>query len=122
MTTNNKKELYSWSEFGEDAKKLANLIKKSGVKFDSVWGPARGGLPIAVSLSHALDLPLVATPGGKSTLIVDDIADTGKTLKNFADQGYFIATLYYHKQSQFVPSIWLKEKKNDWVAFPWEVA
>ncbi len=122
MLEENKKELYSWSDFGEDIKKMAVLIKSSGVKFESIWGPARGGLPLAVSLSHALHLPFVATPNGKTTLIVDDIADTGKTLKNFADQGYFIATIFYHKQSEFVPSIWLREKEDDWVVFPWEEA
>jgi len=57
-------------------------------------------------------------PSRKDTLIVDDIADTGETLKNY--EKFFIATLYYHKQSIVKPNIWIYEKKDQWIQFPWE--
>ncbi|MDP3999796.1 MAG: phosphoribosyltransferase [bacterium] len=111
---------YSWNQFGLDVGKLAKKLASKKKKFDGVWGPARGGLPIAVCLSHELGLPFLARPKSKKTLIVDDIADTGATLFKYAKAGYFIATIFYHRQSKYVPKIWLREKKNQWVVFPWE--
>lgn len=110
---------YTWSQFDKDMVKMARLIRTSNRAFKNIWGPARGGLPITVCLSHALNLPLAEKPT-KATLIVDDIADTGKTLGSFAARGFFIAAIFYHRQSVFVPNIWLREKKDAWVVFPWE--
>lgn len=114
-----KKHYYLWEEFGEDAKTIARHIKKQKLRFDGVWGPPRGGLPLAVVLSHALDLPLLTKPKSKKTLIVDDIADTGKTLQPYAASN-FIATLFYHSESTFEPNLWLRKKSRAWIVFPWE--
>ncbi len=114
------KTLYTWNEFDADIKKLAQKIKRSKKHFSAVWGPARGGLPVAVCLSHALDLSLAKRPTDTSVLIVDDIADTGRTLNAYAKRGFFIATLFYHKQCLYVPGLWLHEKGDRWVVFPWE--
>ena len=114
------KERYSWVSFGKDVEKLTWLLGKRKKQFNSIWGPVRGGLPLAVCLSHRLGLKFVSKPIGKKTLIVDDIADTGKTLQKFFDKGYFIATLYYHRQSTFKPQVWLREKEDKWIVFPWE--
>lgn len=113
-----KKTYYTWLQFDNDIKKMSEKIKKSGRNFDGVWGPVRGGLVPAVMLSHALSLPFLDRPTGK-TLVVDDIADTGKTLKEFYRKN-FITTFYYHRQSIVVPDIWLREKKDQWIVFPWE--
>ena len=105
-------------------------------KFSYIYGPPRGGLPLAVCLSHRLDLKLtVSSPLSiqiqadadfakdvrENALIVDDIADTGKTLKEFREAGYFIATLFWHRQSAVKPEIAIREKGNFWIQFPWEV-
>jgi hypoxanthine phosphoribosyltransferase len=89
---------------------------------ENIYGVPRGGLVVAVYISHLLDdLPIVLratdTDRGK-TLIVDDIADTGKTLRKFT--GYKIATIYYHKQSIIKPDIWIYQKVRQWIVFPWE--
>lgn len=115
-----KKEYYSWISFGKDIDKLVRLLTKRKKHFDNIWGPVRGGLPIAVCLSHRLGLKFITKPTGINTLIVDDIADTGKTLEGFYRKGYFVATIYYHRQSSFEPYIWLREKKDEWIVFPWE--
>ena len=112
-----KYQKYTWNQFDKDAKKIASLLK--GHKLDGVWGLARGGLPLAVVLSHALKIPLFDKPKTKHTLIVDDIADTGKTLKRYS-KTHIIATLFYHPQSKFVPHIWLRKKGTQWILFPWE--
>ena len=51
------KRIVTYQEFG----KLLDLLvaKLEAYKFDYVYGPPRGGLPIAVHLSHHLDIELV---------------------------------------------------------------
>ena len=114
------KTYYTWQEFGSDCVALALRIERLRKKFTGVWGPARGGLPIAVCMSHSLDIPLAKRPTDPSVLIVDDIADTGKTLNKYAKKGFTVATIFYHKQCLYVPKIWLREKGDQWIAFPWE--
>jgi hypoxanthine phosphoribosyltransferase len=115
-----RKVYYTWTQFGGDIQKLAKLIKKSKKSFDIVYGPKRGALPTAVCLSHTLNFKFLTRPRNKKTLVVDDIIDTGKTLEKFYKQGYFIAAIFYHRQSYFEPNIWLREKKSSWIVFPWE--
>lgn len=113
------KEYYKWSEFAEDAEKIAAELKKYGRKFDGVFGIPRGGLILAVCLSHRLGIPLLASVASDNTLVVDDVADTGVTLKPCYGKN-FIATIYYHRQSIVIPNVWLREKTDKWIVFPWE--
>src|SRR3989338_8218035 len=113
------KEYYSWQKFDKDVSKLIPRLKRIRRHCDGVWGPPRGGLPLAVMLSHALNFPFLHRPHSKKTLIVDDIADTGKTLKRYSGKN-FIATIYYHSQSLFIPDIWMRRKGRKWIIFPWE--
>ena len=71
-----------------------------------------------VFYSHNLGIPYFTEPQGPKTLIVDDIADTGETLTPY--KNYTIVTLFYHRQSVVVPSIWLHEKTDRYIVFPWE--
>ena len=116
------KYYYTWEQFDSDIRQIIRIIRfmqeSKGRKFDGVWGPPRGGLISAVMLSHALDIPLLIKPTS-NTLIVDDIADTGKTLDQYKGKN-FIVTSFYHKQSIVIPDIWIREKKNEWIVFPWE--
>jgi hypothetical protein len=74
-----------------------------------------------------LKKPLSTSIKGKKILLVDDISDTGKTLK-FAqtylqEQGTTeirTATLYFKSQSITKPDFYEK-KTNNWVIFPWEI-
>ena len=106
----------SWQDVDDFTEKAISFAK--GKNFTGVYGPARGGLPLAVMLSHGLGIPLLMAPA-KGCFIVDDIADTGKTLERFAGK-YPIVTMYYHKQCSFVPEFWQHEKKDEWIVFPWE--
>mgnify|MGYP001358257760 CR=1 FL=1 len=110
----------SWEEFDSMVNQLVEKIKISGKKFDSVCGIPRGGLPIAVCISHRLDLPLTFLPK-KNTLIVDDISDNGKTLESHAKK-HKIATLYTTSWSKTKPDwyVGIKESQKDWIVFPWE--
>ena len=112
------KHYYMWEQFDSDIREIVRLVKETGKTFDGVWGPPRGGLIPAVMLSHALDIPLLVKPT-PNTLIVDDVADTGRTLDQYKGKN-FIVTSFYHRQSIVVPDIWIREKKDEWVVFPWE--
>ncbi len=114
-----KKEYYTWKKFERDVQIIAKKLRKMGKKFDGVWGPPRGGLPLAVVLSHELNLPFLNKPKSSKTLIVDDISDTGKTLHKFLGKN-FIATLFYHSQSITPPNLWIRKKGDRWIIFPWE--
>jgi len=114
-----KKIFLNWEEFSEGIEILTKLIKTSKFKFDGIYAPPRGGLPLAVAMSHRLNIPLLLSPTEK-TLVVDDIIDTGETLHKFRKNK--IATIYSTKWTITKPTwwIWEKEKKTHWIIFPWE--
>lgn len=96
-------------------------------KFQGVYGPARGGLPIAVHVSHHLGIPFLHTVPDKkgNFLIVDDICDTGDTFGTIEfryardDCKRFFATLFVKPNRRFNPHMFLLETEK-WVVFPWE--
>jgi hypoxanthine phosphoribosyltransferase len=119
------KERYSWADYQADVVTLAERIRKDLVRQPAaIYGIPRGGLVIAVSLSHLLELPLVLSRDQirPNTLVVDDIADSGATLDKLCKQAGFqmmIATLYYRSGSALRPDVFLRSKSK-WIVFPWE--
>ena len=123
----NDKHYISWMGFEFAIDELVKDYKRNDYKCDYIYGPARGGLPIAVTLSHRLGIPVIldhnyVSRGDKKVLVVDDIADTGKTLSELTGPNVITYTIYYHKQSIVTPNAWVFEKKDEWVVFPWEEA
>lgn len=114
-------EQYTWEQFDNDVKQIVGWIKIGGY-FDGIYGLPKGGLVLAVKLSYLTGLSLVLNKEEitKDTLVVDDISDTGKTLKEFKEKGCYIVTLFWHKQAITRPDFALREKKKDWIIFPWE--
>lgn len=84
-----------------------------------VYGIPRGGNILATLISYYYGLPLLQAPC-RNCIVVDDIADTGETLLHYKSRGYFITTMFYHKQSLVTPDFWYKEKTNEWIVYPWE--
>ena len=117
------KEFISYSFYEHMVEELIRKIEGSGVLkyLNYVYGIPRGGLPIAVHLSHYFELKLMVTEPYESmeTLVVDDIADTGVTLLKYRDNFRATATLYYKKRSVVKPRFYVYET-NKWVVFPWE--
>jgi uncharacterized protein len=109
----------SWDDVQELVSKLCEKIITEQPNIDSVFGLKRGGLIPAVMVSHKLGLPWsdVMYP---NTLVIDDIADTGKTLKNTV--GCYTATLHYKPHTScFKPTIYAELHEGDeWVIYPWE--
>ncbi|OHA48234.1 MAG: hypothetical protein A2991_02780 [Candidatus Terrybacteria bacterium RIFCSPLOWO2_01_FULL_58_14] len=110
---------YTWRQFDRDVRVITQRLRRTQKRFDGVWGPPRGGLALAVVLSHALGIPFCTRPRSRRTLIVDDIVDTGKTLRAFAGT-HTLVTIFYHRKSIVEPDVWVSEKKKLWILFPWE--
>ena len=132
------KKKITYHEYEQLLNSLVYQIKKSYHIKDTtnIYGIERGGLPIAIHLSHFLDIKYSGgfselikqkdiIPEGNKIMIVDDICDTGKTfddLKFICDKVdcYFVS-LFLKPRSIFIPDYYVKNINNStWVVFPWE--
>ena len=107
----------SWDDINILVEDLCQTIASSGVQIKSIIGIQRGGLIPAVMISHKLHIPFVSRIN-KDTLVVDDICDTGETLKNTI--GMYTATLHYKPTAIFTPDFYSKEVGTEWIVYPWE--
>lgn len=145
-------EFLSWEAFGSKLEDLLAGVRRIHEEkpVDRVVGISRGGLPIGVPLSHQLDLPFTPvevksyrddrTQGSLQldtpaevlarctghVLLVDDLADSGKTsdflmkqLQKITSPEISIATLYYKRTSIIRPHFFVEET-DKWIVFPWE--
>jgi hypoxanthine phosphoribosyltransferase len=116
----------SWDDIDRAVNRIVASINSSEVEFQAVGGLPRGGLIPAVLLSHRLSIPFVAQsnifniPG--NILIVDDICDSGKTLKKFKfEENVYTATLHWKQSSEYQPNyFWEIAYENEWIVYPWE--
>ena len=106
-----------WDDISILVDELCSTIISSGVQIKSITGIERGGLIPAVMISHKLNIPYV-NKINKDTLVVDDICDSGETLKNIV-AGY-TATLHHKKTASFTPDFYSKEVGDEWIVYPWE--
>ena len=109
---------YTWAEFDKDIVKLSVLVKE--IQFKKIYGNPRGGLPVAVALSHKTGIPVTLfTYEAEGVLWVDDIVDSGAQLnkaKKLDHAGY--CSLLTRKQNQALCAKVLDS--DDWIVFPWE--
>ena len=115
----------SWQQYDDDVHLLAERIKKSTVELHCIHAIPRGGMVVAVHLSHLLKLPLTENPYG-TFLVVDDVSDTGSTLQEFTGKRFgrkcVLATLYIKEGTTVVPTFFTRSfKKDEWIEYPWEV-
>jgi hypoxanthine phosphoribosyltransferase len=145
-------EVPTWNTIYAMLLSQAKKICQSGFKPDVIVGVTRGGWIPARILSDLLEIPNLATvrvefylgvaetlnkPAltqgvsagvlGKKTLVVDDVADTGRSLQlvkeHLLQQGAAevqIATLYYKPFSLAKPDYYEKKTRR-WVVFPWDI-
>ena len=106
---------FTWSEFDKSVEQIANKCRFK--EFSGIYGVPRGGLCLAVALSHKLKIELISEPL-KNSLIVDDIYETGLTLTNYKDiEGAMFFVLF----SKIKPTWWntvFISKKSQWIVFP----
>jgi len=108
---------FSWSEFDRCVEQIAKECKF--LELSGIYGIPRGGLCLAVALSHKLKINLISKPI-KNSLIVDDIYDSGITLNGFKD---IEGASFYVLFSKIDPIWWNTvnlSKKGEWIVFPWE--
>ena len=107
----------TWGEFDKSVEQIANKCKFK--EFSGIYGVPRGGLCLAVALSHKLKIDLFSDPL-KHSLIVDDVYETGITLTTFKNiEGAMFFVLF----SKIKPTWWntvFISKKGQWIVFPWE--
>ena len=152
MATNTEYEVPTWNQIYDMLIYQSEKIRQNGYQPDVIVGVARGGLVPARILTDLLEIPeiaslrvefyvdiaqpsiepilrqgLTASIAGKKTLLVDDISDTGQSLKlaknHLAEQGakeVKIATLYAKKNTVTKPD-YLAKETDRWVVFPWEI-
>ena len=156
------REVLTWQGFGDASRELTQQIVDSGWVPDLIVAIARGGLIPAGAIAYALDVKAIGTMNvefysgigetlsepvllpplmdaselpGKRVLVVDDVADSGKTLKLVMEllrhQGLDLggekvnvdarsAVIYRKPRSVFEPDYcWRVTGK--WINFPWSV-
>lgn len=130
---------------------LASRIKSQGYKPDVIVGVSRGGWPPARIMSDLLEnsnvanmkvefyqdigvrskspqitQPVTANVRGKTVLVVDDVSDTGHSLRVVAShlrkkgtKDLKVCTIYMKPKSVFRPDFFAKTTRK-WIIFPWE--
>jgi len=124
---NKAKVFLSWKWVDEQINEIGDRLE--GVDLEFVSGIPRGGLIPAVMMSHAFNMKYISYSSAKllpkelrdKTLVVDDIADTGHTLKEAVELGFITATLCMRVGSKTAPRYYGEFVSNDsWLVFPWE--
>ncbi|MGC8663410.1 MAG: phosphoribosyltransferase [Thermoplasmata archaeon] len=148
--------LVSWKNIESWVYKIKKKMESVNYRSDVIIGLSRGGLVPSRILSDLFQLKdlyaiktehwgITATPDGqakitqglpininyKNVLIVDDITDTGQSLKiaydyvnSFHPRTLKSATLLHITRSEFVPDFYAEEVPQDkwtWFIFPWNV-
>ena len=106
----------TWDEFDAAVDHLSAMAE--GLHLTGVYGIPRGGLPLAVALSHRLALPLLQGPQS-GCLLVDDVYETGHTLEPY--KGLPALTAVWISKTQ--PTWWQAAEvvtESKWLVFPWE--
>ena len=120
------KEFISWNVVDECVTDIAEHLIRTRIEFAGVYGIPRGGTILAVMLSHKLDIPFIMDlKDGYDYIIIDDIVDTGETLKKYKEQhecrnSYFV-TIHEHEQSSVKPDYSVLYKEDKWIVYPWEI-
>ena len=115
----NNKIYLGWDDVNDLVTILCEKIITEQPNIDSVFGLKRGGLIPAVMVSHKLGLPWsdVMLP---DTLVVDDICDSGVTLRDCVCS--YTAVLYHKPHTaNFVPTLFAAIHEGDeFIYYPWE--
>ena len=150
-TSNPNYEAPGWDEIYQMLLDLAQQIKKDEYKPEVIVGVSRGGWPPARVMSDLLQNPNLANmrvefyndiavrnkkpritqPAtmevvGKRVLVVDDVSDTGHSLRAVASHlrrkpvgGLRVCTIYMKPQSIYRPDYYARTTRK-WIIFPWE--
>ena len=111
------RKYFTWEEFDKSVEYIANKCKY--LEFSGIYGIPRGGLCLAVALSHKLKVKLISEPINNA-LIVDDVYETGFTLNPLRKiEGAMFFVLFSKKKPTWWNAVNISQKK-EWIVFPWE--
>ena len=155
------REVLTWQGFGDASRELTQQIVDSGWVPDLIVAIARGGLIPAGAIAYALDVKAIGTMNvefysgigetlsepvllpplmdvsamdGKKVLVVDDVADSGKTLKMVMDlideHGLSLdgssavrvearSAVIYKKPVSIIDPDYVWAHTSSWINFPW---
>jgi hypothetical protein len=120
----------TWQQFEDGVKTIVKQMESGQFTPEVILAIPRGGLVLAVKLSNVLgNIPVAFQYDEKNplfsgkVLIVDDVSDTGKTLRkeleHLGARKAKVATLYYKPHSVLKPDYYAFET-DKWIVFPWE--
>jgi hypoxanthine phosphoribosyltransferase len=118
-----KKVYLTWDDVNALLDKIHEQCKG---KIDYVTGIPRGGTILAIMYSHRFEVPYMQYTSNHypKLLIIDDIADSGKTIFDLRDtlSNPKFATLHYKTTSVAKPEYFAQEIADDfgWIVYPWE--
>ena len=140
----------TWDQFHTDVRILANHIQSSGNEFDTIVAITRGGLVPAAILAQLLNVRYIETlglssrdddrertimsviktvntavfnTGGSNTLVVDDLVDSGHTMRYVAKllPRAYRAVVYAKPLGRDACHVRAADMPQDrWLVFPWE--
>lgn len=145
------KEVLTWDGFGNANRELAQQIVDDGYDPEIIVAVARGGLVPAGALSYSMGVklsdainvefytdvnetlpdpvllePLLDTNSikGRRVLVVDDVADSGRTLqlvlKLLESHGAEVrSAVIYAKSRSVVSPTYIWKHTDEWIVFPW---
>ena len=145
------RERMEWAEVGLAARTLAERILDDDYRPDMLLSIARGGLVVGGALAYALDVkntftmnvefyvgvderlpvPMILPPVPElvdldeaRVLVVDDVADTGRTLALVQDfcagsVGETRVAVLYEKPASIVRCEYVWRRTDRWIDFPW---
>ncbi len=106
-----------WDEFNSCIKSITIACKHK--QFSGVYGFPRGGLCLAVAMSHSLNIPFLEDLKA-DCLVVDDVYETGNTLNQVLEVPRITTFVWF---SKVTPQWWNAveiSNPNEWLVFPWE--
>lgn len=112
----------TWDDFDKAVEQLSCLIYSLAIPSDvPLYGEPRGGLCLAVALSHRTSRPMVSEPQD-GMIWVDDIIDSGKTLQAIMDRYTSVYPFAWagNKTINNRSHFYLDKHGDDWLVFPWE--
>lgn len=107
----------TWSQFDLAVKEITSRFASHS--FIGVYGVPRGGVCFAVALSHSLSLPWLTEPKD-GCLVVDDVYETGQTLRAIREK---VDATFVVWMSKYSPEWWntaTTVSPDQWLVFPWE--
>jgi hypoxanthine phosphoribosyltransferase len=117
------KRILDWEYIQEAVDNLVYQIHKSDLVIKNIKGLQRGGLIPAVMLSHRLGVPMLGPfdDMDSTTLVVDDICDTGTTLAYYEKYKFPTAVIHFKHSSSSTPTFYYDIAEEDiWLVYPWE--